>query len=147
MNIQWQVVPFVGMNELKFGMARAQVRAMLPSSFKSFRKGPAAFNDTDSYEELGFHLYYDRNDNLEFIEAFSPCDIRFEGMRFLGRTLADVMADAKERNLVTRLNEKNIFCDFDEQGIALYIGNDEGDDVVEGTSIYKKGYYEDQSQP
>jgi hypothetical protein len=82
MNLK-DVLPFDGLGDLRFGMPRDMVRELLGVAYQSFRKTSSSPRLTDAYDGLGFHLYYDTEDRLEFIETFPPCDPTYGGVRLL----------------------------------------------------------------
>jgi hypothetical protein len=134
--VRMEVRPFEGLGDLRFGMSRADVRALLGPEFRSFKKTPLAKTLTDAYTQLGLHLYYDDQDRLEFIEAFQPCIPIFRGIELLGRPEVVLEQLRKTGVGIPRRDSDGNF--FDDLGFALYSPGD----VVEGVSVYKKGYYD-----
>jgi hypothetical protein len=130
-----EILPFVGLDNINFGMLRKDVRELLGDNWREFRKTPFSKNLTDSYDSLGLHLYYDEKDCLEFIEAFSPCSIIFKTVSLVGSNLNEVLSELKKQNISGRLDEPSWF--FDSSGFALI----ENEGVVTGVSIFCKGYY------
>ncbi len=124
-------MPFEGLEDLRFGTPRLVVRALLNTDFETFEKGES---ELDSYDDLGFHLYYDGHDRLEFIEAFEPCDPMFNGVRLLGDL----------ETVLRRLGELGYRCEYHDEGyhfaglgFVLYIPLE----FIEVVSIYRRGYY------
>lgn len=66
--MRFDVTPTVKVNEAEFGMARAQVRALMGQPKSEFRKSVYSVNTTDEYDSC--HAYYDEDDRLEAIEIF-----------------------------------------------------------------------------
>ena len=69
-----EIVPFTSIGVLSFGDDRKTAREKLRSVYSTFAKDTAE-NETDSFDELGLHLYYDDTGILEFVEAFAPADV------------------------------------------------------------------------
>ena len=134
---RWTIEPFVGLGELEFGMSRTETRRLLNTDVVSFRKTPSEIQLTDDYSGIGFHLYFDENDNLEFIETFTPCPVEYEGMRFLGIPLEQVLAEANSRGMAYEQLLSQEACFFKNLGFVLYVP----EVIVEAVSIYKKGYH------
>ena len=134
-----EVKPYEGLGALRFDLSRSKVRESLGPGFKSFRKTRLDETLTDAYSELGLHLYYDKTDSLEFIEAFRPCMPIFRGIELLG--LREPVVDALQGagvGLTRRESDADFFDDF---GFVLYSPSDE----VEGVSVFKRGYYDSEA--
>jgi hypothetical protein len=112
------------------------VRSYLGSEFTSFKKTPFSESETDAFDGLGLHLYYDANDKLEFIEAFSPCQIVFQGVELIGESTLSVVDQLSAQGLSARLDESTYF--YDDHGIVIM---DDGG-LIEGVSLFARGYYD-----
>ena len=53
-----EIVPFKSVGPLEFGDSRQVSREKLGSTFTTFRKDVGE-NETDSFDDLALHLYYD----------------------------------------------------------------------------------------
>jgi len=137
MELIWEIKPYVGMGQLEFGMTKEKTRALLNAEFVSFKKTSSQVNLTDDYRILNFHLYFDNNDELNFIEAFRKCDVMYEGMRFLNRDVEQVLSEARTKSLGYRRVPKQGCCYFDDLGVVMYVP----ENIVEIISIYKRNYY------
>jgi hypothetical protein len=131
-----EIIPFASIGLLAFGDSREVARGKLGSTFSTFRKVSGA-NETDSFDDLGLHLYYDDAGHLEFVEAFGAAEVTFRGICFLGRNLESVIADMK--SLGFSPTEADVGVDFVEAGIALTAQSG----GVEGVAAHRKGYYDD----
>jgi hypothetical protein len=130
------IIPFKSIGTLSFGDARQTAREKLASTFSTFEKAIGE-NETDSFDELGLHLYYSDADCLEFVEAFEPAEVRFRGVNFLGRDLDSVASDMA--SLGFSAIETDVGVRFETAGIALTAPSE----VVEGVAAYRRGYYDD----
>ena len=83
-----QVRTFEGLRDLRLGTTRAAVRSLLDTGVRMLVKGGV---ELDSFDSLGFYLYYDQNDELEFIEAFETCEPEYDGVRPLGDDTPSVL--------------------------------------------------------
>ena len=133
----WQIHPYVGLGALRFGQRRVDVRKQLGDDYSTFQKAPGVDSETDSYDNLGLHLYYDENDCLEFIEAFSPCEVMYENVQLLRPDLKTVLTDLEDLRMTPRYDDQGYF--FEDMGFALFASGD----AVEGVSVYTKGYYDE----
>lgn len=130
-----EITPFISLGVLSFGDSRQVTRMKLGSTFSTFKKVPGA-SDTDSFDDLGLHLYYDDPGHLEFVEAFEPAEVRFRGITFLGRDLESVVNDMMHLGLSP--TPTDIGVAFGEVGIALTAPAG----VVEGVAAHRRGYYD-----
>jgi hypothetical protein len=134
--LRWDIVPHKGVGPLFFGMTRNDARAKLGTEFTSFRKSATAASESDAFDELGVHLYYDDNDGLEFIETFQPCSLRYKNAFLLG-DVESVIQTLNEVGLKPRNDDGSYF--FVEPGFVLFAPTD----VIEAVSVYRKDYYDE----
>lgn len=130
-----EIVPFTTIGVLAFGDSRAVAREKLGSDFSTFEKVVGA-GETDSFDDLGMHLYYSDTGQLEFVEAFDPAEVVFRGVGFLGSDLNSVIPSMGLLGFTP--TEDDIGVKFESAGIALTAPAG----VVEGVAAYRKGYYD-----
>jgi hypothetical protein len=130
-----EIVPFRSVGLLAFGDSRQIVREKVSSSFSTFEK-VAGENETDSFDAIGVHVYYDDGGRTEFIEMFDPAEVSFRGISFLGRDLALVVSDMETLGFPSEPSDVGV--KFEGVGIALTAPFG----VVEGVAAYRKGYYD-----
>jgi hypothetical protein len=88
------------------------------------------------YDGLGFHLFYDQDDELKFIEAFEPCEPYYDGVRLLGEETRSVLDELTESG--HEPVEDGSGYDFPHLGFGLYVPLGR----IEAVSIYRRGYYD-----
>jgi hypothetical protein len=133
----WNILPFDGAGPLRFGQTREEVRAQIGSDCTTFKKTPSSNSTTDSYEQLGVHLYFDCDGRLEFIETFPPCEIVYRGVPVSRREVETTLAELRQSELQVKQEEDGYICE--KAGFTLYVV----DDVVEAVSIFPEGYYDE----
>jgi hypothetical protein len=142
MQFDWIIQPYIGIKdrlsgiELRFNDPRSHIRSLLGECEKSFLKSRLSVSPTDSYEQVGFHLFYDAQDRLNFIEAFPESQLKYEETSFFGMTKSELVLFSKSSDIEILFLD-SASCQIDTLGISLYIG-----DHVEGTSVFRRGYYE-----
>lgn len=129
-----EIVPFTSVGVLFFGDSRQIAREKVSSSFSTFEK-VAGENETDSFDSIGIHVYYDDNSKIEFIETFDPANVSFRGISLMGKDLALVISDMEALGIPPEPSDVGI--KFESVGIALTAPFG----VVEGVAAYRKGYY------
>lgn len=74
---KWIVEPLKKVNGISFGMCRTEVRKILGTEFKEFKKSKFSKNTTDDY---GFcHVFYDATNKCEAIEIFDDITVSISG--------------------------------------------------------------------
>lgn len=113
------------------------MRQLLGSNLETFYKSPSSNVPTDAFNDLGLHLYYTENGELEFVEAFEPCTPAFKDIVLLRDDASDVAAELS--SLGHQAVQDDAGYGFPDLGFGLYapLGH------VEGVSVYPKGYYDD----
>jgi hypothetical protein len=130
-----EIVPFRTIGPLSYGDSRQVARDKLASPYSVFAKDIGS-EETDSFDELGLHLYYDAGGNLELVEGFEPANITFHGVGLIGRDLTSVVAEIGQIGFDSV--ESDVGVKFPTLGIALTAS----DGIVEGVAAHRKGYYE-----
>ncbi len=133
--MSWRIKSFQSVGPLEFGQSRNETRTILGSGFQPFNKAGSG-NQTDAYPSLGLHIYFDDEDRVEFIEAFSPADIDFNGISLLGKKAAE--ATNQLRALGYEGEQDDVGYQYESIGIGLTISGDQ----IEGVGIFRKGYYD-----
>jgi hypothetical protein len=66
--MEFTLVPFKSIGDIRIGMARAEVRAAMSEEPKAFLKTPTSERPTDGFHELCVQVFYDSDDRAEYIE-------------------------------------------------------------------------------
>jgi hypothetical protein len=79
--VSFDVVPFVGIGQIRFGMIRQDVRSVLPDPVSSFARWQAAPNSTDAFLDHAFQVDYNAAGEVEYIELSrrGPFDVFYKG--------------------------------------------------------------------
>lgn len=127
------VIPLVQVNDIRFGMSRSEVRAILGEACE-FSKTVFDSNLTDDFGYC--HVFYDDNDKCEAIEIFSDAEVYIDNKLIFPTT----------KEAVIKLF-KDILDDLiqDEEGFISYkysIGIYAPDEDMESILIGTKNYYD-----
>lgn len=142
--MELNIISYVSIGPIKLGMTRSEIRNILNSKVTEFTKSQESENTTDSFDELGIHVYYKDGDMCEAIEVFEPANPTFNGNILVGVPFMQV------RELLQK-HDKELSIDTDgivsiQLGISLYInGVEEGNEPVEAVMVFEKGYYDELS--
>ncbi|MGC4944421.1 hypothetical protein [Kribbella sp. DT2] len=138
----WTVEGYVGLGPIKLGADRAGVRAALSEEPKSFtRTAAASASGDEEYESAGVFVYYDDSDRVDFVESYATAGEsvpRFGVVSLNGRDMREVLADLDGAGL-TPDDDDGASRIFFEAGFAVFSSGY----VVESTSVFVKGYYDD----
>lgn len=93
MTLVLEIRPHDGVGPIALGMTRAQCRSLAGESFSEFFKVPDAERTTDVFFGA-MHVYYDDDDQAEFIEVARHADVRavFSGVSLLDAAAAEAVA-------------------------------------------------------
>src|SRR6188768_2838145 len=82
----FEIMPYVGIGKIRFGMTKEEVRATLGVPFESFLKSESSELPTDAFDSLSIHVYYKLPGVCEAIEfgdfGENPT---FKGYKFMGK--------------------------------------------------------------
>ncbi|MBS0412376.1 MAG: hypothetical protein JSR86_20830 [Proteobacteria bacterium] len=136
--MDFHIFPVTGCRELPFGLARSQVRSVIPGRVDS----PFRTSEEDGFLDTGLFALFDKNERLNAVEFFEPAQVFLGDQQLLGmpfgeakRLLAAVGGDVEEEDAGASC--ANI-------GIGLYVpaARDYPDDPVETVIVFKEGYYD-----
>lgn len=130
--IDWEIHPFVGVGPICFGQSRDEVLSLLGSPSRTFKKVPFAVTETDAFNEIGLHVYYDSTFHVESIDALVSSGLCFESVVLLNRPVEAVVSEMTFRGYT------NESLTFNEIGISLY----DVDGIVKCVTIFPKGYFD-----
>lgn len=131
----WEILPFKSIGILHFGQSRSEVRELLGKGFESFHRGQES-TLTDYYIELGLLLYYDQDNQLEFVEVVRPCNVIFNEISLLGNDIQAVLNNLLAQGYEPMRDETGF--KYERLGFWLYTPYD----IIEAVSVFPKGYYE-----
>ncbi len=132
---QWEILPFQGLGELRFGMSKASVHAILGDNCTAVDKYRSP-NLREAYTDLGIHVDYDEHDQVEFIETTRRCNPTYNGVEFFALELQAVLEQLSDLGI--SYEEDVDGYDFTEQGFVLYVPVSS----IEAVAVYRRGYYD-----
>lgn len=128
------ITSFVGVGIIRFGESRSVVRRLLGAPVVTFRKDVGE-NETDAFNSLGLHVYYDGRDGVEYVEMFDPAMPVLNGVTFLGRVMSVVDSDLRRMGAKGRAVDVGMI--YDDLGLAFTAPTG----IVEGVGAFRIGYY------
>jgi hypothetical protein len=142
--MEFEIVPYVGVGPISFGMTRAEIRKVLAAPVESFKKTPTSAVAADAFGTLGFHVHYDSNDRCKAVE-FGRVENNptFRGRKFSGQSFAETKRWLQELDPDIRIDSSGLrSLKF---GFGLYAPSASQDPQapVEGVIVFRLGYYKD----
>ncbi|WP_433680535.1 hypothetical protein [Nocardia sp. CA-119907] len=132
----YEVRPFDGVAEARFGEERATLHARL-GQHETFRKGSTQIGLTDHYVELGLILHHDHLERLHYLELTDP-DTVYEDVPLLELPYEQVR-DELAAHGARCIEMEHGGCDFPDLGFHLWRkGNDH--ETAEVVGMYPRGY-------
>lgn len=126
---QFIVNPLVGFDNVQFGMSREEVRSILGSPLREFKKSKYSKTTTDDFGV--FHVFYDETDKFEAVEFFEEAGLKdIKGNTFPKEITADVPFP------YALYNEGNDYINA-EYSIGIFAPNNRIESILFGI----KGYY------
>lgn len=135
-----KIRPYVGVQEIDFGMKRESIREKFNHQFTEFKKTSFSQNTTDAFEFC--HVYYDNENLCEAVELFEPAIIVFDNF---------VMSEQSYEKVKEFFESIDSSLDCDDVGFTSYkygIGVfapdalDEPKEPIEAVIVFRKGYYD-----
>lgn len=128
--LKWSATPLEGINGVKFGMPRSEVRKVLGGKYKEFRKSKFSKNTTDDFGIC--HVFYNPDNKCEAVEVFDECEILVNGEVIFPLDISSV----KKR--ISDLKEDTGSYISKELSIGIYAPEGKPESILFGEA----GYYE-----
>jgi hypothetical protein len=140
--MDFQIYPFEVVNDIKFGMTAAQVRALMPARSEPFHRGAAVGHPSDHFQDLGAFAYYDDDGRLEALEFAEPARPIVRRVNLLDLPYADARAELAE--LGGQLQDDDSGVIARNIGLGLYAPDavEDPEERAEAVIAFVKGYYD-----
>lgn len=127
---EWVAEPLVGINDIKFGMSRDDVRKAFNGKFTEFKKSKFSKNTTDDFGVC--HVFYSKDDKCEAVEVFNECHVTIHGKVVFPADIEFV------KTVITNLKfDGNSYISKD-MSIGIYAPDGQAESILFGAP----GYYE-----
>jgi hypothetical protein len=144
----YEVIPLKAIGPILLGMSREESRSAMGIQPDTFRKADSA-TLTDAYDLQGFHVYFDEDERVEYIEIFpSRMPAMYKGVSVFETKADDLVAEiSKDAQCDKDDPELGFSYVFPELELSLWRGmipeseDDVEDDYFSSLGIGRKGYY------
>jgi len=140
--MNFEILPLIGIGELKFGMDRGQVRRYLGERYRSFKRSPQSMSPCDYFEHLGVFCYYDSSDELEAVELALPACPSIDNRQLLGLGIAT--ATRTLGSLSQNIQEEADGTTARDIGVSVHapLAKENTAAPVESVLVFRSGYYD-----
>jgi len=140
--MKFNIKSYSSAGPIKFGMRQSEVRDLLGTNYKSFKRTPASEYPCDYFKSLGVFVYYKNPGVVEAIEFAVPAEPIFESENLLNLSYEDLLVffQMKDANLEIEPDSLISFL----FGISAYTPNADENPQLPAESIiaFGNGYYD-----
>lgn len=86
--MNFEIVPYVGVGGIKFGMKREEIRKLFNYKVIEFMKTPLSIAKTDDFGCC--HVFYNKQGTCEAIELFVESNVTLEGRLIISKPYSEV---------------------------------------------------------
>ncbi|MFZ0552327.1 MAG: hypothetical protein WAM21_16120 [Steroidobacteraceae bacterium] len=137
-----EVLLLRGWGLLRFGMGRADVRAIVRGSVQSRKRGPSAATAYDFFPGQGIFAYYKSDETLEAVELTKPAAALIEGVDLLDASIEriELFLNSKSGSVERTLDGLT----YKELGVSIYAPDRMEDprSKPESVLIFCTGYFD-----
>ena len=149
--MQFEIHSHEGAGPIRFGMSPAEVRAVLGSPFRSFKRASECEHPCDSFRELACFVYYDASGKAEAVEFASPAEPMLDGVNLLALSFSDLVAQlsATDPDLIIDRFVKIDGLTSLALGVGAYTPGAEEipSEPIESVIVFARGYYDADKAP
>jgi len=140
--MEFKIIPFIGAEDIRFGMSRRLARSFFSSNRQTFKKNLQDIVPCDYYEKEGVFLYYDQSQQLEAIEFMKPSRPHLAHCFLLEKPFIE--AKQKLAQLTNELSEEADGAIAWDIGVSIYspLAKEDPMAPVDSVLVFRKGYYD-----
>ena len=127
---KWTVIPTKKVNDIEFGMERAEVRKKFSVPAREFKKSKFSKRTTDNFGSC--HVYYDENDRCEAVEIFDDAEVYMDGKKVFPITIQEIM------EIIPDLVKEEDSLISQNASVGIYAPGDKMESILIGC----EGYYD-----
>lgn len=136
------IKPYVGVGDLRLGMARDVVRKVIGEAYEVFRRGLQDVTDSDAFYGTGVYVYYDSRDECEAIEFAEPAKPTLFGEPLIGRPIDQVLAYLRKHDASVSVDDSGATAYTIGLGVYAPAAAKRSDCPVESVIIFRRNYYD-----
>ncbi|GLS86642.1 hypothetical protein GCM10010873_16160 [Cypionkella aquatica] len=139
--MDFQIFPLKGVGLIKFDMSPYEVRAIIGSEYKTFKRTSQSSFPCDFFQSDGIFCYYDSSGLLEAVEFSGPARPKIGDVDILGA------AFGKAVSLLSGLDDQTVLESDGaiayQLGISIFasLAKDDPSAPIESLLAFRSGYY------
>ncbi|MDI3272673.1 hypothetical protein ACYZT3_20965 [Pseudomonas sp. MDT1-16] len=126
--MNFELLSFGDLGLIKAGMSRDRVRTILGENFEEFFKVEDSIVPTDAYDDLGLHVYYLENHNIEGVEFLKWSNFFWGSQRLVGVGSHEVQSFLERAGEVLEFNSSGYY--LNRLGLRFYVPDIREDDAL-----------------
>jgi len=140
--MNYEIDPYVGVGQIKFGSPVDEVRGVVGEAFRSFLKSPRSVFPTDSFPALRMFCFYDAQGLLEAVEFAKPARPIICGFEFIGQPLSKAIATLGPLDSQLEIERDGLTAYG--LGVALWapLAKNDPHAPIEAVMAFRRGYYD-----
>ena len=141
--MEFTFYPNEGVNNLRYGMDRVEIRNILTLDklSKEFYRSKNSKNSCDEFYSLGIFINYDENNNCDSFEFFQPAKVMFAEVNLMELSYLGVIDFLGY--IDANIEEDDSGCTSFLLGVGAYapFKSDEPNNKIESIITFKRDYY------
>lgn len=140
--MKYEIEPYVGVDNILFGMSSEVVRGIVGNEYKTFRKASSSQTKTDAYIGMGLHVHFDKEDKCEAVEFSFPAKPTLFDIEFIGSPFDAVMKEFNKIDLGIEVDDTGFISI--QYGIGVFVPSlkDSLSQEIQGVIVFKRSYYD-----
>jgi hypothetical protein len=141
MIMDYLIKPLKGVGVIEFGMLPYQVRDLVKSEFKSFKRSPKANFPCDYFPTVGMFAYYKASGELEALEFALPSKPALDGVDLLRMGFGAAMNFLRTKDAALKIEIDGMTAYA--IGVSLYapMAKENPMGPCESVLVFEAGYY------
>ena len=141
LDFKLEILPYRAVAGIQFGMTAAQVREILDSPVRPFKKTPTSELKTDAFDHLGIQVFYKPPGVCEAIELSAPAEPTLQGKSLVGHSFQTLKDWFQAIDNAVEIDDTGLTSHL--LGIGLYapFAATSPDEPVESVLVFEKEYY------
>lgn len=135
------IIPKVSVGPIVLGQNREEVRVAAKSPVSPFRKTPESTVLTDAFDELGFHVFYDKKDRCVAVELWEESDPVLDDVHIFAMSPKEATTWLSQRD--PDMSSDNVSATSYNVGISIYseAGINSENEMLDSVLVFSEGNF------
>ena len=141
LDVKLEILPYRAVAGIQFGMTPAQVREILGSQVRRFKKAPASELEADAFDHLGIQVFYKQPGVCEAIELSAPAEPTLQGKSLVGHSFQTLKEWFQAIDDSIEIDDTGLTSHLLGTGLYAPFAATSPGEPVESVLVFEKGYY------